>query len=419
MAENPAKPAVSDRAQPYPGPIVKTVTAWEGIAGIADNPAKPTFGVRGIFGIEDTPVRHLVTELGASYRWIDYGETKTELPGASLSAGWRFGFAGTLAVTTLAGASFDLAVSNGTIQPSIGAVLGVRAAVRLSRGEYLGFTPTVSLPFTGGVPASLSVAVGLRSENEWLLPVREESPSVTVKPALFSPDGDGVDDETVIALACRAPKSVKTWKLDIIAPDGTNFASFGGSGRPPAKIRWDGRTTTGASAREIEAASEYRIVFGTTDTLGRVRSAETALTVDILIVREGDHYKVRVPDITFPSYSWTVSPKESRALLERNRKTLERIASLFARFPGYSLRVEGHANAVNWNDSKKFEQEQKDELLPLSQKRADSVREALILLGVDGKKIRTAARGGTAPLADFADQKTAWKNRRVEFILEK
>lgn len=404
---------------PYPGPVLKTATGWEGIAGAADNPAHPAFGARTVLGVEGVGADRFVAELGAGYRWIDYGNRQTELPGASVSAGWRFPVGHTLALTPLAGASFEIAVSDAKAKSSIGALFGLRAAIRLSGREYLALTPLVSVPFTGGVPASAGLAIGLRSETSWMVPVREVAPSIGVTPALFSPDGDGIDDEAVIALKCGSPHSVKKWKLEIIGPDGAVFALFSGTGIPPKSIRWNGRATDNSILKEIEPACEYRLAFTTTDALDRSRIAEAALTVDILVIKEGDHYKVRMSDISFPSYAWTVSPKESKALLEANRKTLERIAALFSRFPDYSLRVEGHANAVNWNDPKKFAKEQTEELLPLSQKRAESVKAALMLLGIDGKRIRAIGRGGTAPLADFADQKSAWKNRRVEFILEK
>lgn len=407
------------RTDAYPGPVVKTATGWEGIAGAADDPAHPAFGARAILGVEDAGASRFVAELGAGYRWIDNGDRQAELPGASVSAGWRFPVGHTFALTPLAGASFELAVSEAKTRSSIGALFGLRGAIRLSGREYLALTPLVSVPFTGGVPVSAGIALGLRSETPWMVPVREVSPSVSVTPALFSPDGDGIDDEAVIALKCGAPHSVKNWKLEIIGPDGAVFALFSGAGIPPKSIRWNGRATDNSILKEIEPACEYRLAFTTTDALGRARNAEAVLTVDILVIREGDHFKVRMSDISFPSYAWTVSPKESKALLEANRKTLERIAALFSRFPDYSLRVEGHANAVNWNDPKKFAKEQTEELLPLSQKRAESVKAALMLLGIDGKRIHAVGRGGTAPLADFADQKTAWKNRRVEFILEK
>jgi outer membrane protein OmpA-like peptidoglycan-associated protein len=399
---------------PYPGPVVKTATAWEGSASLFPVSG---FGIRALAGIEGAPVRNLVAELGAGYRWIEQNGAQTPLPGATLAAGWRFTIPGAFSVTPLAGVSAAFTVRNGGVSRVISMDLSARAAIRISGGDYLTLAPTLQVPVSGDIPLSAGIAVGFRSETPWIVPVAEVRPSVRVKPALFSPDGDGVDDEVSIAIDCKNRGAVEKWKLDIIAQDGTVFTEFSGTGEPPASIGWNG---TGAQAdREIEPASDYRIRSTTTDTLGRVRTAETSLTVDILVIREGDRYKIRVPDISFPSYSWTISAKESKALLNANRKSLERIATLFTRFPDYSLTVEGHANAVNWNDPKKFAKEQTDELIPLSLKRANSVKNALVLLGIDEKRIRTVGRGGTMPVANFADQKSGWKNRRVEFILEK
>jgi outer membrane protein OmpA-like peptidoglycan-associated protein len=269
---------------------------------------------------------------------------------------------------------------------------------------------------------SITGAVGMRSERPWLVPVPAVRPSVSVTPRLFSPDGDGVDETVRIRLGVANPRSLAAWHFYVMAPDGTVFLSRAGTSAPPEPLTWDGAYDVGEPTGvklDIEPATDYRVILDTSDILGRAQRAETTLTVDILVIKEGDHYKIRVPDIIFPSNSAELSAKNSRDLLAANRRVLERIATLFARFPGYSLAVEGHANAVYWSDPKRREKEQTEELIPLSRRRAESVKQALILLGIDAARIRTVARGGTAPLSAFADSGSAWKNRRVEFILEK
>ena len=222
--------------------------------------------------------------------------------------------------------------------------------------------------------------------------------------------------------------TASTTKRNFASPARTARSSRSGRSPPSTK---KGRHSSSGREREnrpagdsdgkdaIEPGIGYRIAFETEDALGRIDRGEARATCDILVIKDGDRYKVRVSDIIFPSDSWELSPKESRKLLEANRKTLDRIATLFTRFPDYSLTVEGYANAVYWGDEKKLAEEQKRELLPLSQKRADTVKAALVMLGIDEGRITAKGLGGTKPVADFGDAQSAWKNRRVEFILEK
>ena len=81
--------------------------------------------------------------------------------------------------------------------------------------------------------------------------------------------------------------------------------------------------------------------------------------------------------------------------------------------------MEGYANAVYRNNPARYAEEQRTELLPLSKKRAETVRDALIMLGIDSARINTRAYGGERPKTTANDTEEAWKNRRVEFILER
>ncbi len=234
--------------------------------------------------------------------------------------------------------------------------------------------------------------------------------------ALISPDGDGESDSTSLRLSVADRALVTRWSLTVHGADGKPAKGWNGSGKPPRAVEWDGSL---GNKETIEPGIAYRVSFETEDALGRVDRGEASVICDILVIKDGARYKVRVPDINFPSGSWELSPKESRMLLEENRKSLERVATIFSRFPDYSLIVEGYANAVNWTDKRKFEEEHRKELLPLSQKRADSVKAALVMLGIDAARIRARGLGGSKPVAEFADARSVWKNRRVEFILEK
>jgi outer membrane protein OmpA-like peptidoglycan-associated protein len=55
----------------------------------------------------------------------------------------------------------------------------------------------------------------------------------------------------------------------------------------------------------------------------------------------------------------------------------------------------------------------------LSQKRAESIRQALVERGFPAARIKAVGKGNADPVVPYTDKANQWKNRRVEFILEK
>ena len=58
-------------------------------------------------------------------------------------------------------------------------------------------------------------------------------------------------------------------------------------------------------------------------------------------------------------------------------------------------------------------------LTPLSAERADAIKNYLIKKGVSASVLATVGMGGKQPVVDPKDKDNNWKNRRVEFILQK
>lgn len=418
IAETPTPSQTPTPVKTWPGRTVRTATALEGIFGLTADLGDPVpvYGMRGTLGVEGFFTRALVLETSIGYRWIDEGARPLPLPGGSLGAGYRHSLPGLFSITPLGALSLEAAFHEDGAKPALQLSGGARFAFLLDRGDYLTVTPSASVPLSGDLKSSISVSIGLRSENAWILPASTQRPRVTPSVTLMSPDGDGESDSTNLRLSVADRSLVTRWSLAVYGADGKPAKSWGDLGKPPRAVEWDGSL---GDKETIEPGIAYRVSFETEDVFGRVDRGESSVTCDILVIKDGARYKVRVPDINFPSGSWELSPRESRNLLEANRKSLERVATIFSRFPDYALIVEGYANAVNWTDKRKFEEEQRKELLPLSQKRADSVKSALVMLGIDATRIRARGLGGSKPVAEFADARSVWKNRRVEFILEK
>jgi flagellar hook assembly protein FlgD/outer membrane protein OmpA-like peptidoglycan-associated protein len=236
---------------------------------------------------------------------------------------------------------------------------------------------------------------------------------LTLEGLPFSPDNDGVNDELTINLKVDDPVPIDSWQLAILDPEQHPFTAFAGKGAPSEKIIWNG---TSANGELVQSAEDYPMTFTIKDALGNATTVQKIIPVDILVIRDGDRLKVRIASITFaansPDY---VNVEPDKAL--RNAKTITRLAEIFKKYSAYKIQVEGHANLVNFDNPAKAKIEQEQELLPLSKKRADAIRDALIAQGIEAGRISTTGVGAAEPIVPFSDLDNRWKNRRVEFVL--
>jgi outer membrane protein OmpA-like peptidoglycan-associated protein len=92
------------------------------------------------------------------------------------------------------------------------------------------------------------------------------------------------------------------------------------------------------------------------------------------------------------------------------------------RYRTYSVTIEGFANNIGkiyGYSADRIQKEENTEVLPLSKARAEAVRTYLISLGVASSRLTAAGMGSARPVVDPRDAENRWKNRRVEFILQK
>jgi len=237
-----------------------------------------------------------------------------------------------------------------------------------------------------------------------------------IRPQPFSPDNDGVDDELLINLKVEDISPIAEWRLDIDDPMGNLFSRYSGRGLPSDRIVWNGLSENGEL---VQAAEDYPLFLEITDNLGNRARLNRLIPVDVLVIRDGDKLKVRIASITFPANSPDLGAVEDQEKVARNNRTLKRLAEIFKKYSTYRIRIEGHANNLSWANPAKAKIEEKEELIPLSTKRAEAVKEALVAHGLDSGRITTVGLGGTSPIVPFSDEINRWKNRRVEFILIK
>jgi hypothetical protein len=267
--------------------------------------------------------------------------------------------------------------------------------------------------------------------------------AVNFSPELFSPDGDGENDELLVTLGAKDESGILNWKIQIYEPNSTDklFYAAEGEGEPPVEFPWDGRSNI--TGELVQSASDYEWVFSAADNEGNVSTLASSLSVisaadkagnvtihepkmplkvDILVIRDGDRYLVQVPSIVFGANSGGFDGLEP-AVVENNNYILTRIAAVLNKFETYKVTVEGHTNPVGQTERERQREQIADQRL--STQRAQTVVNRLVGLGVDRSRLTATGVGGTRPLVPFAtpdgkpNRDNWWKNRRVEFLLVK
>lgn len=253
--------------------------------------------------------------------------------------------------------------------------------------------------------------------------------SVKTAPEYFSPDNDGVDDDLFIRLSGSTKAKIKNWSFTIQDPKGKDFWKTSGKSQITERIVWDGLSNvqkdSSGNAERVQSAMDYPYEFTVTDNLGMTSKVTGVIPVDVLVIRDGNLLKMAVPSIIFESDAanfQTANAKLDAAKVENNLKVLNRIAEILKKFKDYKVTIVGHANKITDNP----DEEAIDNLqqwgrasMPLSKERADAIKTYLTKKGVSASVLTTDGKGGTQPVADPKDKDNNWKNRRVEFILQK
>jgi len=258
----------------------------------------------------------------------------------------------------------------------------------------------------GNKPSALS--------REFLVDNTAPLVGIELSPVPFSPDDDNVDDELKISLNIRDISPIRDWEMVIRDPKGKEFITFGGKGRPSERIIWDGRSRQGEL---VQSAEDYPYEIRVTDFLGHSTTEKGLIPVDILVIREGDRFKVRISNITFQPYKATLVDIGEQG--DKNTNVLKRLSEVLKKYGSYNILIEGHAVSEYYNNPARAAREEKEELQPLSLARAKAVKEYLNKLGIQDSRMSVTGKGGTEPIVPNSDLENRWKNRRVEFILIK
>ncbi|GHU42643.1 cell envelope biogenesis protein OmpA [Spirochaetia bacterium] len=254
-------------------------------------------------------------------------------------------------------------------------------------------------------------------------------PSIAVKvtPEYFSPDNDGVDDDSFIGLSVSSLLPLSSWTFTVFDPQGKNpFWGTTGKSQITKELVWNGKSSSGGEL--VQSAMDYPCTFTVTDVEGQTSSVNSIIRVDVLVVRDGDKLKMQVPAIIFRAdhadfVAKSKDPQQGleQAVIDNNIRVLRRIAQILKDFKDYSVVIEGHANSMTGTEAEETRASPQwgPALGQLSKDRAEFVKTQLSGMGIAKARLSTEGVGGRKPVADRNDKDVNWKNRRVEFILNK
>ncbi len=229
----------------------------------------------------------------------------------------------------------------------------------------------------------------------------------------FAATDDGIEGEVYVTLKVLDNTEINHWSMDVLNGEGDLLRTYSGSGDPSGNIRWNSAESSEGSSVSIDNP-DFVLRLTVYDSGNNESVFQKEIPLDILLVMKDGKKYLSVPNIIFGAYKYALDSAGPERFTENNR-SLDKVASIYRKYPAYGLVLEGHALNIYLDTPREGDEEKI--LLPLTSNRASSVREALVDRGMSGSKISIEAYGGQFPIASVTDKTVWWKNRRVEFVM--
>jgi len=249
--------------------------------------------------------------------------------------------------------------------------------------------------------------------DDFVLDLTAPSINVDVASDPFARTDNGVEGDVYLTLNVLDNTAVENWSMDVINTKGDVLRSYSGKGDPSGNITWNSTDSNIGIGASIDNP-DYVLKLTVTDLGGNESVYETDIPLDILLVLKDGKKYLSVPNIIFGAYKYSLGSAGANQLAANN-SSLDRVASIYKKYPAYGLVLEGHALNIYLGGPREAGEEKI--LLPLTANRASVVKDALVDRGIVETKISTEAYGGQHPIASVSDKKVWWKNRRVEFVM--
>ena len=240
----------------------------------------------------------------------------------------------------------------------------------------------------------------------------------------FSPDGDGLNDTVTFRPATSymsaAPES---WSLVIYDPSGNPFKTWSGKNEfAPKEIVWDG---IGDKGDAVCSESAYKAVLNVVpcaadrellgmDEMSAKVEGGVEINSGIVLQKTGDNeWRVAMTKFRFDPNEATFKQLNAEQKKDLD-DTISHLVDKFKKIPGAKITVAGYANNLSGT-----KEENENELIPLSEKRAQAIMELIAERGFARESLDAKGMGDANPIASREDKANWWKNRRIEFLIKK
>jgi hypothetical protein len=276
-----------------------------------------------------------------------------------------------------------------------------------------------TLSAEGTYRATLSVDYGKAfapksvSSAPFVLDLTPPRAKVVLTPPLFSP----IEPTDMVSIAIDASSPVAkidSWSIVINDPAGHLFKSFDGKW-PNRVVDWDGKGIDGSL---VVSAEDYPLIVKVRDEFGNVGTVTTTIPIDILVLKTATGFRIPNSRIWFQAFTAdyrNVPP----LMIEQNLQRLDRLAEMLKKYPEYAITIVGHAVMIYWDQPELGVAEQKTMLVPLSQARAEAIKQALAERGVASAMMTAKGVGASEQLVPDSDYANRWMNRRTAIFLDK
>ena len=236
--------------------------------------------------------------------------------------------------------------------------------------------------------------------------------AITATP--FAVNNDVLDGEVVFDPNAKDESGIYKWVLTLTDSSGEE-GMVEGKGLSDNGIVLYGEDYL---AEEVKALNKFDASLKLIDMNGNSTVVEGNFVIEIIANLVDGRYYIMVPKIIFSAYKHTLHSR-GKAAADENMKTIKKVAELFKKYPGYTIVLEGHALNVFYDSINGKKTKEEKVLVPLTERRAEAVRKALFEQGVPEDSIKIEYFGGSKPEASVSNRSIRWKNRRVEFAIEK
>lgn len=254
---------------------------------------------------------------------------------------------------------------------------------------------------------------GTARSTQFILESTAPTGDLVITPSLYSLE----NPDNVMTIKINGKSSlakIESWTMRIFDPGWNLFRTYSGKW-PNNTVVWNGRNM---KDEIVVSAEDYPVVVELRDEFGNTGTIESILPIDIIVIKDGDGYRIENSRIYFQNF--TANYKNVPAVLARQNKIrLDRLAETFKKYPDHKVNIVGHAVMIFWEDKELGAIEQRDVLIPLSLARAKAIKEAMIERGVKSDRITTEGAGANDPIVPNSDYQNRWINRRTAFYLVK